>query len=445
MNPMAKFEYKFPVSDPFIARDVTAPDFDITETEKWEQTLMVELNDFRTPEKGPFLEFLSFQLNIAEEHLTSLNQHHQKIIFSGHRGSGKTLELNLASEYLHHRDRYFTVFIELEKVLPVSEFEPEDFFVLLITKLAEQAAKSGLTFNTEAFDDLATEWLSDVEIKTEHSTKKGQETSGGAGVKFGIASFLELGANFKAIFSSHSLNSKTIRENVRNNPVQLIAKLNTLFQAMRESLEYHQRLGLGKDLLFVLDGSEKANNEVYKKLFIEDQYLISKLQVNLIASVPIQSFYDIQYSAQQSEYTDYLMPMVDLSIEGAPAKLAEVVTRRVDADTFFGDNTLPELSALSGGSPRELLKIVNSCFQQSRGKRITPAILERVKNLLGRKMLDRMTSEHKQALRAYKMKEMTLADPPFRDMLTQLFVIKSNGSLHVHPLLGPLLSDEEIF
>jgi hypothetical protein len=119
---MSKFNY--PVSDPFKARAVTEPTF---EANIFTSNLYVNLDNTRGKE---YLAKIKFDLGIGDDGSFHLTEEYVKLIFSGHIGSGKTIELKRLHHELNNPDKYFSIFISIEEELEISRFEPEDFYVL---------------------------------------------------------------------------------------------------------------------------------------------------------------------------------------------------------------------------------------------------------------------------------------------------------------------------
>ncbi len=128
--------------------------------------------------------------------------------------------------------------------------------------------------------------------------------------------------------------------------------------------------------------------------------------------------------------------------EGALSKVAikpeQVITKRIDADTFLEQDALRFCVEKSGGCIRQLLRIVNKSLIISRGMKITKEIAERSVNDLGRAMIEQFDSEH---LSILKQKQYHTADLKVLDLLFSLAVLKYNGDREINPLIKNYLDE----
>ena len=100
---------EFPIKNKFKAREVTEPDY---EADLFKEHLYVNLDSVRGKE---FMDDIKFSLNIESSTpvLNETTNDYIKILFSGHRGSGKTTELKRLHKQINKPDCYYSIFIEL--------------------------------------------------------------------------------------------------------------------------------------------------------------------------------------------------------------------------------------------------------------------------------------------------------------------------------------------
>ena len=419
--------FSFPIQDKFQAKRVVELEFDITPHPE----LYVDFNQVRGHQ---MFDELNFHLNLAQDRLFNQTEGFVKILFSGHRGCGKTTELKRFQGYTNDPQRYASILIEIEKECEVGKFEKEDFFVLLIAKLLERLHTTlpETQFDAPGLQAILCEWLSESEVKRELKDHYQIEINTEAGMGWDFFGFLKLGTKFKTLFDHDSTTARTIREKVKRNPALLLERLNEFLAEVRQVLAENNK---GQDLLFIVDGSEKMPYEIYKQLFIQEAHLLRSLNANMILSIPINAYFDIQNHAQSEFFIHYLLPMLQVTPQSTPF-LAEMITRRLDASRFFEPAVLPYCVSQSGGCPRQLLRIVHRSIIIALGKTITPEIAHKASQELGQQMSDTLDTEHWEVLETQTFDTASLK---VRDLLFALVVLKYNGTRSVNPLIQPFL------
>jgi len=418
--------YEFPVKNKFEAREVTELDFDIgNET----ADLYVDLHRERIQGDTDYLREIKYGLSLDDENrLSRQPQSYAKIIFSGHRGSGKTTELRGLHHFLDHPDRYFSIFIELEKETEVYNFQPEDLFIFLIAKLAEKVQEKNVLFESNELNDIVSDWLSETEVAKELNRTFNAGLGTEAGINVNIFSIVKLKAVLKSAFTAESKFSSVVRRKIRQNPSRLIERFN---QALVDLRILIRNKGLGQDVLFIVDGSEKTRPEVFDQLFIKNYSLIEMLNVNAVFSVPITAYFDIERGPSQNFFQNHVLPMLKIKDPSATA-LPQVITRRIDPETFLEADALEYIVRMSGGCPRQLLRIVNRSLTIGAGRKIDRELAEKACLRLGGEMLDQLDSEHRDIL---LKGEFNTADVKVKELLFSLAVIKYNGDRAINPLI----------
>lgn len=421
-------KYEFPLKNPFKAREVTELDFDIA---PYIEKLYVDLDAVRS---RSYEREMLFHLGIDKSNniLEELTGEFTKLIFSGHMGSGKTLELRRFQKDINSKDRYLSILIELEKVFEVARFQPEDFFVMLFTELAKALHDNDIPFPIKALEKLQKDWLSDTEIEEINSSSWGVSADIENGFKANI--FLLFAFKIKGLFASDNKVSTKIREKIKKNSLTYIQQFNEILFEVRKELEHH---AVGKDILFIIDGSEKLRKEVYKEIFVDNSYLWRDIEANIICSVPISMHYELQNKYAMDFYHSCLLPMIQVTEANKPI-LKEIITRRIDKNTFFPEEEALDLAIrYSGGSIRQLLKIVNAMLRYTTGKPITTQAAKTTIKELGRKMWETLTTKQVAALKngIANGNEFKPTDDEVALLVFSLVLMKYNGNVKINPLL----------
>ncbi|MPR34004.1 hypothetical protein [Salmonirosea aquatica] len=427
---MPKFNY--PVSNPFEARAVTEPTF---EENIFESDLYVDLDEIRGKE---YLRDIKFDLGISSDGTLTTTHEYVKLIFSGHIGSGKTVELTRLHHQLNKPKEYFSIFISIEEELEISRFEAEDFYVLLISKLLQRLDEEGVTRKSKSLEELSSLFLSDEEIKKEISETYKDELEGKVGLELNFLSIFKVGGLLKNILGSETKTSRTIRQTTRKNLLRLIQLFNDYLSDIREDVI---KKGLGQDILFVVDGSEKITFDKYETLFVKDASVLISLNVNMIMSVRIDAFYQIEKSPIKFT-SQYIVPMIKTEEPKAKEALCDIITKRIDFATFFENwEALNACIHYSGGCIRQLFRVVNAAIRKTRGERkITTEVVENVVKEIGNTMRESIDKTYIDVL---KSNDYEPADAKVKEMLYGLLLLKYNGirSIRINPILEKFMRD----
>jgi hypothetical protein len=428
-----KFRYPFPVTDLFHAREVTKMDFDISEHNDY-YNLYIDLDTIRiNDQEDDYRKHLKICLNINPSNniLETPANDYIKIIFSGHRGTGKTQELRRLQNELNHPDRYFSVLIELEEELEIAKFQVEDYFILLIFQLARTLEKRGVNSRSGELDKILKNWYGEKEITKEVKNKATAEINTEIGTGFDFFKFFKLNLNLKGSLATENAISTTIRQKVKKNPLDLISQFNLALTEIREDLK---RNHLAKDILFIIDGSERIPYDVYEQLFVKDSYILRDINANIISSIRLDSYYNIEVSQQLGFFQKILLPMINLKKNTNSIQIMrEIITIRLNENTFFDEDVLDYFVKLSGGCVRQLLRIVNQGLLFTLGKKITMIDAQRIKEKLALEILETLTTEYQEVLNVRQWNNP--ADPKIATLIFNLVLMKYNGHLEINPLI----------
>lgn len=425
-----KYIYNFPVADRYDAKDVTEAHFDL---DNYKDNIYVNLDEFRG--KDLFIQIKDdLKIDHNSNKLIQKSDSFIKRLFTGHRGTGKTTELKRLHSEINNPDAYLSIFIELEKETIISKFAPQDLYVLLIFKLVETIRVNKIDYNPEILNELARRWFSSEEIIRELNDVYDIQLCGEVGAGIDLWSFLKIKSSFRSIFSSQSKTSKKIREDIKNNPLEIISKFNKSLNELRILIEKSK---LGKDILFIIDGSEKiTDRSVYKKLFIEDAHLMSVVNAIMILSIPIDVRYEIENSTDNFG-CPYIVPMIKIDGNSNFA-LKEIISKRIVIENFFDEGVVEKCVEYSGGCVRQLFQIVNKCLSYSYKGKVSLNEFEKSITELGQYKYDCLDDEHLQILQKGIIN--VFGNAKVRELLSALVVLKYNGIVEVNPLIKPFLN-----
>ncbi|MFN0033738.1 MAG: hypothetical protein ACKVUS_01640 [Saprospiraceae bacterium] len=417
------YQYTFPEKDAFRGMEATEPEFDIFEPGR--ENLYVPLQPLRSPRQ---FERIKRELGIFDGQMGKLPKDYIKILFSGHRGCGKTVELLRFHKEIHQPEQVFCVFISLQDEMEINRLQPEDLYFILINKLLRDLRSEGVRYDEDEFEEIAGEWVKDKEITEEVKHQFGADTGAEAKAGFKFWNIFSVEGFVKSFYGYENSSTERIRHSIRRNPGQLVQRLNLALIGVRQAI---QKAGKGRDLVFIVDDFEKTRPEVYNSVFIQDPKFIQEMNAHLICCVPIQTFYQVQNQAASDLFRTSYLPMIHLD-KGA-ATFSKIITQRVDA-TLFEPGVLDQIVQLSGGSLRQLLRIANQCLLDT-DERVTPQILAQTAKSLTVERVRPLTAMHRKLLEKRQFQDVS---PELLELLFALNVMEYNGddiTRRINPLL----------
>ncbi len=276
-----------------------------------------------------------------------------KLLFTGHRGSGKTTALNSLSSKLN--DRFFIVNYSVFDLLDYNDITYTDVLFSILAKILEKAEQDGIKLG-EGLNKRAEEWSSSI-IKT-MTSEKGKE--GGIGINLPFH-FLEIIGRMKSETSTRL----EIRNEIEPRVSELIGIINdTIFEIERT----------GKQVLVIIDNLEKIDPSKALTLFYEHATQLTQPLCKIIYTFPISLKSSEKFMQIKINFSDiYIHPNIKINEkDGSPYQkgrgfMKEIVSRRVSPD-LFEPGALDYIIDMSGGVVREFVRIIRDSAVRSIAK-----------------------------------------------------------------------------
>ena len=285
----------------------------------------------------------------------------QCILFGGHRGCGKSTELRAIAAELVGPERFLVVSIDTLQALDINNLTYAD----VALALAASVEQAGITV-PEVFQTPLHGWFREVSRNTALTTSLTGEVKAGVKAEPGLPFVGKLFASLTAAIRSNTTYKTEIRESVRNSFSVLARGLNKLLSFVDSEVS---KQGKGHAVI-VVDGTDCLRGDEPDDFFVRDSHQLRQLRGNCIYCAPIGVLNE-QGQVGQNFDAIFRLPMVKLAEKCQPEplpvawrRLREFVHRRLPAENFDDPATLDRLIAHSGGHPRDLLRLVNLCFQE---------------------------------------------------------------------------------
>lgn len=293
-----------------------------------------------------------------------------KILFTGHRGCGKTTELyRIEHEF---EDRFTPLHLGIDDNLL------EDFdYTLLLLWLSEHVVRTfhdrDMPLDGAVVDDVARWFETKTRVEIDDESLRSQLVAGGeATVRAGVPSVfgLKLFARMKSEVTGSLERREEIARTLQRFARELIERVNLLLSHAETVLERH---GKPPSLLIVQDNLDRLPGERARTLFEDHGDLLKGLAAHMIFTAPI-SLKLAPFNVVTVFPQFFAMPMVKIidRATGNPsaagiATLRSLLAHRVACETVFTDEDACEaLCRLSGGSVRDLVRLLGYAASHAR-------------------------------------------------------------------------------
>ncbi len=305
-------------------------------------------------------------------------------LFTGHRGTGKTTELNRVKQRLERATgkgvpggRVFVSFLECEKWVDLSNLEPADLILQMVRQLVFDLKQAGFdnawTKVRGFFGEVAEVLNSDVELKD-------------LGLK---ADPFQIGIAIKQVPGARA----KLRKHLEDRLPRIYDLVNS--EVLLPAREWLSDQGY-EDVLIIVDQLDRIPQKQLKdrgltnheQLFLNSADVLRALQCDVLYTIPIELAYSHCHGRLADIYggTILTLPMITVSGEAGQQgikRLVEIVCRRAEAAgvATLGDLCAPDdlrrLCQLSGGHPRSLFTLLRSTIDRSDGLPLETQTIER--------------------------------------------------------------------
>lgn len=294
-----------------------------------------------------------------------------KQLFTGHRGSGKSTELRCLKTQLENK-KYFVVFLDVEKFLDLAEITYQDILLMMAKGILENLEDANIRLDGKYLVDLQS-WFAEKVVSQVYSKQEEGVIKAEAEVGFDIP-FLKLLSKLTGEIKSASGRREEIRQTLERELSVFIAKLNDLIDATQLKLKKNGFAGL----VIIVDGLEKMyykissiNQSNYADLFIHHAEQLNSPKSHIIYTVPLSLAFDSNFGDQFSDSL-FIIPMIKYDKKDGRDLLVDLIAKRMKLDLFSHVNLLLQLIAMSGGSMRDLFRLIRLATEA-----ITPKIGEK--------------------------------------------------------------------
>jgi len=361
-----------------------------------------------------------------------------KILFSGHRGSGKSTELNRLLMYPEISEKYFIVDYSAGKSFNPASTHCTDLLVSIGIQIFDKARSYSKLAQEERLVDQLNRLIGAKEIEESVENSK------------------QIGATVSAKVMRGEMKKKlTSKENIHKaieaRLPEIIRTVNTIIQRAMEEL--------GKKVLVVIDDLDKITDiEVAQRLFYEHQTAITQPSCAIIYTVPIAAYYSPNARQMMQAFIDGgVLPNIAITKNGVKRDpdehgyrtMKQFVGKRMLL-VLIEQDALDHAISISGGVFREMTRTIRVSIQNAidRGaKKVQRCDVEKVE-VGTRNDFDRMLKpeDYNELKSVYETQHFTRSEvrAKFLHGLSVLEYANPDIWYDIHPVIVSLLEERRL-
>lgn len=285
----------------------------------------------------------------------------------GHRGCGKSTELNHMSRHLQ-ADGYPVRTVDCAADLDLNSPVYEDLLILMGDALLSIAYESGCELDPALQKFLETYW-NDVKREWEAIGSGTLETGAKVEAKTPrLLRVLTLSASMKGILKYNEQRRTVYRQHISKRLSEWTRAMNQIADAITEKLEGRQPIVIFEDL-------DKLESGPAWGIFADHARTLSDFGFPVIYTFPIALSYDARYRALEGYFQAKNFPMIKVQkLEGGRNDAGfdtiwKILAKRADLDALFAPGVLDRMIEKTGGSLRDLFRAINAAGTRARRRR----------------------------------------------------------------------------
>ncbi len=336
-------------------------------------------------------------------------------LFAGHRGVGKTCELNRIKACLEQKQSgnnpsrpFHVIYMDATEKLDLNDLDLPDLLTFIAAEVLAQLREA----NLPGFDPISG-----------YMKRIWDEIKGALGAEVALKEVgVEAGFGSLALELKNRPNSRqTLRRAVEMHSTGLFGAVNDLLVSANMKLRNSGNEGL----VLIVDGLERlvfrtleGGGNSHDRLFIDRSEQLASLKAHTIYTVPISLFYSPRCAELEQTFGEHNVPvpMIRLHEHDAPkvmqeapgmVKMWEIIEARcryaqVDvADVFDDQKTGFYLCEMTGGHPRHLMMFLQAAMNAVDELPITRTAAEKAVRNYANSLLREVPDEYWPKLRAF--------------------------------------------
>lgn len=289
-----------------------------------------------------------------------------KFLFAGHKGCGKSTELNRLQKNIENQ--FVILNFSIVKELDIANISYIELFIAVMEKLFEFLDQNKKIIIDSMLIENISNWVKTKEITEIRENYMDLGIEAGAEGKADIPFFAKFFAKFKAAAKSSSSLKEVLREKIEPKLSELISNCNLLIREIKNNLHKINKKGL----VIIIEDLDKVDIEKGMNIFYLHSTQLTQLACHCIYTFPIALRYNIQFNPIKVNYDEcFVLPMIKISEKNGQSFtegrkiLSNIVEQRMDVH-LFEDKTILDLMILkSGGCMWDLFRLVKESAENA--------------------------------------------------------------------------------
>ena len=289
------------------------------------------------------------------------------ILFTGHRGCGKSTEL----KRIQHRweQDYRVIYLEADEETDINDADYTDLYLIVIKKVEYELRRLGHKVDPRLLANIE-DWFKEVIKEDERSVESSISLEGEATLGAEAPFLAKLMIKLLAQIKGSDTRKTTIRQTLQRDISRLKADLNLLLNDAYKKI----KATYPKGFLIIFDNLDRVPPAVSDRLFFDYGTQLKELRCTLVYTVPISALYSPK-GLLNTFGSPHIVPMVNIyqlerdrcDLNYYPAGLeaiADVIEQRVNIEAVFETRQhLLDLTKASGGHIRQLMQLMRIACQ----------------------------------------------------------------------------------
>ncbi|HEY9601326.1 MAG TPA: P-loop NTPase fold protein, partial [Allocoleopsis sp.] len=204
------------------------------------------------------------------------------ILFTGHRGCGKSTELKRIQK--QWQEEYRIIYLEVNEETDINDARYTDLYLIVIKQVEFELRKLGLNFDAQLLKNFES-WFKDVTKENEETVEKSVSIKGEATLQPEAPFLAKLMVKLLAQIKGSDTQKTTIRETLEKDLSRLKADINLLLGDAY--IKLRNKFPQCKGLLIIFDNLDRVPPAIADHLFFDYAKQLQELNCTIIYTVPI--------------------------------------------------------------------------------------------------------------------------------------------------------------